>query len=207
MPTCSEKQFRDKDKMCSHRFLEKAMQHGVNCSEELKKYKMCYKNFTLDCYDDFLNSYPNMTMPMGRVADIKSKMHLFARMICGITDGPVNTTGLPNKIKHLLKCKPEFFVEAKTCAMVFHTKFEMKMQNSSSPMMMPDLCDFFKAAKMCNARFMKKHCTFEKSPPPDRFNPFCPNKMDRPDPKAGSSKIAITNGILTITSFAIYLLL
>lgn len=31
MPTCSEKQFRDKDKMCSHRFLEKAMQHGVNC--------------------------------------------------------------------------------------------------------------------------------------------------------------------------------
>lgn len=69
------------------------------------------------------------------------------------------------------------------------------------------LRSFFKAAKMCNARFMKKHCTFEKSPPPDRFNPFCPNKMDRPDPKAGSSKIAITNGILTITSFAIYLLL
>ena len=31
MPTCSEKQFRDKEKMCSHRFLEKAMQHGVNC--------------------------------------------------------------------------------------------------------------------------------------------------------------------------------
>ena len=79
-------------------------------------------------------------MPMGRVADIKSKMHHFAGMICGMHDGPINTTGLPDKIKHLLKCKPEFFDEAKTCAMEFHKKFE-KMQNSSSPKMMPDLCE------------------------------------------------------------------
>ena len=94
------------------------------CSVELKKYKECFKNFTLGkCFGDYLRTHPDMKKPMGRMADMKSKIHSFARMICGIFDGPMNTTGIPDKVKHLLKCKPEFHVEARSCAKTFYDKY------------------------------------------------------------------------------------
>ena len=111
------------------------------CSEELKKFKMCFKNFTLDCYGNFLNLYPNMSMAMGRMADIKSMVHHFAGMMCGMPRGPINTTGLSEKIKLLLKCKPDFYDQGKTCAEPFFSKFKMKMNNSSSLGNMPELCE------------------------------------------------------------------
>ena len=57
------------------------------------------------------------------MADMKSKVHNFARMMCGIVDGPMNTTGLPDKVRHMLKCKPEFHVEARGCAKTFYDKY------------------------------------------------------------------------------------
>jgi len=60
-------------------------------------------------------------------------------------------------------------------------------------------------AKMCNGALMKQHCTFERLPPIDRFNPFCPNKQDPPHPKGGAEK-AYTSGILTSMGVAFYLI-
>ena len=75
------------------------------------------------CFGDYLKAYPDMDKPMRRMAGIKSKMHEFARMLCGIVDGPINTTGIPDKVKDMLKCKPEFHEEAKTCAKAFYDKY------------------------------------------------------------------------------------
>ena len=61
--------------------------------------------------------------------------------MCGMPHGPINTTGLSEKIKHLLKCKPEFYDKGKTCAEPFFSKFKMKMNNSSSLGNMPELCE------------------------------------------------------------------
>ena len=74
-----------------------------------------------------------MKMPIGRMADIKSKLHNFGRMMCGIVDGPINTTGLPDKVKNMLKCKPEFYNKAKDCAKAFHDKYKANREST-------DLC-------------------------------------------------------------------
>ena len=38
---------------------------------------------------------------MGRMADIKSMVRHFAGMMCGMPRGPINTTGLSEKIQAL----------------------------------------------------------------------------------------------------------
>ena len=101
------------------------------------KYRECFKNFTLDqCFGDYIRSNPQMRHPLMRMADIKSRLHNFAQMMCGIMNdsNPINTTGLPDKIKHMLKCKPEYFDKAKDCAKPFHDMFKKPGRDSS------DLC-------------------------------------------------------------------
>ena len=98
------------------------------------KYKECFKNFTLNkCFGDYIKAHPDMKMSIGRMADIKSKLHNFGRMMCGIVDGPINTTGLPDKVKNMLKCKPEFYNKAKDCAKAFHDKYKANREST-------DLC-------------------------------------------------------------------
>ena len=60
-------------------------------------------------------------------------------------------------------------------------------------------------AKICKGELMKKHCTSEKPPPRDRFNPFCPDMKD-PRPKAGAEK-AFTSVALTFMVLGRYFLL
>jgi len=197
---CTEEQSREKDRSCAHKFLEKITQPSANCSAELRKYHECFKNFTLDsCFRDYLQARPDMRQAIGRMAGIKSQLHRFGRMMCGIlNDGPINTTGLPDKVRDMLKCKPEYFDKAKDCAKAFYDKY-IANRNSTN------LCKSYMEAKMCNGALMKQHCTFERLPPIDRFNPFCPNKQDPPHPKGGAEK-AYTSGILTSMGLALYLI-
>lgn len=59
-------------------------------------------------------------------------------------------------------------------------------------------------AKMCGGELMKVHCTYDKPPPRDNFNPFCPNNMDPPKGRAANTYISVT---LTLTSLVFYLFL
>ena len=65
----------------------------------------------------------------------------------------------------------------------------------------------FKKAKKCNGDLMKKHSSHNKPPPLDKFNPFCPNKQDRPDPTSGGNEKAIISGVLSLITFAYFALM
>ncbi|XP_073229625.1 uncharacterized protein [Porites lutea] len=180
---CTEDESRKKDMMCARKFLEKMKQPSASCSHEVMKYRECFKNFTLNqCFGDYIRSNPQMRHPLMRMADIKSRLHNFAQMMCGIMNDshPINTTGLPDKIKHMLKCKPEYFDKAKDCAKPFHDMFKKPNRDSR------ELCKGYLMAKVCNGRLMKENCEFERPPPRDHFNPFCKDMKDPPYPQGGA---------------------
>ena len=74
-----------------------------------------------------------MKDPMKRMADMKAKLHNFGRLLCGIDDPPMNTTGLPKNITDKLKCKKEIFDKGKDCAKAFYDKFKANRDSA-------DLC-------------------------------------------------------------------
>lgn len=60
-------------------------------------------------------------------------------------------------------------------------------------------------AKICNGELMEKYCTYDKPPPRDPFNPFCPDRKDPPH-KAGAGK-AFISVVLSFMVLGLYLLL
>lgn len=75
-----------------------------------------------------------MKEPIKRMADMKAKLHHFGRLLCGIDEPPVNTSGLPKRVADKLKCDDDFLDKGKECADTFHNKFKDNMNST-------DLCE------------------------------------------------------------------
>ena len=100
-------------------------------SVELKKFRNCFKKFKIEkCYADYVKKHGDMRKPMERLADMKSSMHNFEGLLCGLALGRVNLNGLPEHAKGVPKCKKKFYEDSKQCAKSFHGKF-VKNRNAT----------------------------------------------------------------------------